>query len=139
MRDAMLFVHIIGLVMGVGTSFAFLFLGMSLKNKSKEEANKLMMNFLPLNLMGKIGLTLLLISGGYLMTPYWKVMGHLPFLIAKLSLVVVLFVCVGFLEVYTKKVKQNNGGEYLDKLSKIGRLTFPISILIILFAILTFH
>ncbi len=139
MRDAMLFMHLIGVVLGVGTSFAFLFMGISMKKMSKEDADKLMLKLLPLSLMGRIGMALLLLSGGYLMPPYWKVMGHMPFLMAKLALVAVLLACIGVMEVYTKKAKINKGGEFLDKLQQIGKFTLPIGILIMLFAILTFH
>lgn len=139
MRDIMLIVHVLGVALGVGTSFAFLFMGLSLKNKSKEDADRLLMNLLPLNLMGKIGLTLLIISGGYLMTPYWQIMTNMPYLLAKLGLVVVLTVCIGIMEVYTKKAKQNNGGVYLNKLSGMGRIVLPVGILIVILAVLTFH
>lgn len=139
MRDVMLIAHIVGVVLGVGASFSFLFMGLSLKKKTKEEADQLLLNLLPINLMGKIGLTLLILSGGYLMTPYWSIMTNMPYLMAKLILVAVLVVCIGIMEMYTKKAKQNNGGVYLDKLSGIGRFVLAIGVLIIILAVLTFH
>lgn len=135
----MLIAHIVGVVLGVGASFSFLFMGLSLKKKTKEEADQLLLNLLPINLMGKIGLTLLILSGGYLMTPYWSIMTNMPYLMAKLILVAVLVVCIGIMEMYTKKAKQNNGGVYLDKLSGIGRFVLAIGVLIIILAVLTFH
>lgn len=37
MREAMLIVHFLGLAMGLGTSFAFMFLGMVSDKMEKEE------------------------------------------------------------------------------------------------------
>ena len=71
MREEMLVVHLVGLIMGVGTSFSFIFLGIAGSKLEKEERLKFALNTFPLARMGHIGLTLLIISGGYLMTPFW--------------------------------------------------------------------
>ena len=59
--------HFIGLVMGLGTSFGFMFLGMAAAKLPEEERPKFMVNALGLSRMGHIGLTLLVISGLFLM------------------------------------------------------------------------
>jgi len=45
MREAMLVVHLLGLVMGLGTSFAFMFLGKAGLKMEKEEGKKFVLNF----------------------------------------------------------------------------------------------
>jgi len=44
--------------------------------------------------MGHIGITMLIISGLYLMTPFWKTLNARPLLITKLILVLVLTVSI---------------------------------------------
>lgn len=55
--------------MGLSTSFAFMFLGMVAAKMEKEEAIKFALNTFALRKMDNIGLFLLFITGGYLMTP----------------------------------------------------------------------
>ena len=72
MRDIMLFIHFIGLAMRLGTSFAHIFLNIATSKMTKEEATKFHIHSFALSKMGHIGLALLIISGLYLMTPYWN-------------------------------------------------------------------
>ncbi len=139
MRDVMLIFHFIGLAMGVGTGFAQMFLGIARNKMSDEESERFALHSLVLGMMGKIGLTLLIISGGALMTPYWSELGTMPLLIAKLVLVVVLTVIIGMIAVQAKKAKQNNGGEALKKIENLGKLSFPVGLAIVILAVLVFH
>ena len=68
MREAMLIVHLLGLVMGLGNSFAFMFLGIAGSKMEKEEGKKFALNTFAISTMGHIGITMLIISGLYLMT-----------------------------------------------------------------------
>ena len=68
----------------------FLFLGIKGSKLDKEEAPKFAINTLSMGTMGHIGLAQLIVSGGYLMTPYWRILPAKPVLIAKLALVLIL-------------------------------------------------
>lgn len=87
MREVMLILHFIGLTMGLGTGFAHGFLGIAASKMSPDEATRFRMHSLVLSRMGHIGLALLIVSGLYLITPYWAMLPHSPLLITKLSLV----------------------------------------------------
>jgi uncharacterized membrane protein len=139
MRDAMLFVHFLGLAFGVGSGFASLFLGVSNRHLSREELPKFMLKLRSLGYMGLTGIILLIVSGGYLATPYWSTLGAMPFFIAKLSLVVVLLIIVIIMDIRWRRALKNNGGPDLAAIPKLGRLAFPVGILILLFAVLQFH
>src|SRR4051812_7549538 len=104
MRDFMLIIHLIGLTMGVDTSFAFMFLGIASSKMEPAEGKKFMLNTFALARMGQVGLALLIISGGYLLTNYLELIADMPLLIAKLSLVVVLVVLVTINSILAKKV-----------------------------------
>ena len=138
MRLVMLIVHLLGLVMGVGTSFAFFFLGIQTSKLDKEEAPKFAVNTLSLGTMGHIGLTLLLISGGYLMTPYWQLLPTKPLLIAKLALVVILIILLSVIGVASRKAKKGDLS-VLKTVKKLGPFTLLISISIVILAVLVFR
>ncbi|MEX2232511.1 MAG: hypothetical protein WD824_10140 [Cyclobacteriaceae bacterium] len=139
MRDAMLFIHFLGLILGMGAGFASLFISGSNKNLSKEERPKFMLRLRALGYMGLTGIALLIISGGYLATPYWSVIETMPLFIAKLILVVVLLTLALLMDRKWRKAIKNGGGADLQAIRKLGRLALPVGILILLFAVLQFH
>jgi hypothetical protein len=51
MRDVFLFIHFLGLVLGIGSGFASLFLGASNKNLPKEEAPQFLLKLRTLGYM----------------------------------------------------------------------------------------
>ncbi len=55
MRETMLFLHFIGLSMGLGVSFAHAFLGFAVAKMNPDEALKFRMHTLALGRMGHIG------------------------------------------------------------------------------------
>jgi hypothetical protein len=135
----MLFIHFIGLVMGMGSSFTSLFIRVANKKLPKEEVPKFMLKLRVLGYMGLTGIILLILSGGYLTTPYWSIISSMPFFIAKLLLVAFLLILVLLIDRQWRRAVKNGGGRDLEVLQKLGRLAFPIGILILLFAVLQFH
>lgn len=138
MRDVMLITHFIGLAMGLGTSFAMMFLGIAASKLEPEERGKFIINASVVTKMGHIGLVLLFLSGGYLMTPYWSALGSMPTMIAKLVLFVVLG---GFIGVMSAKLEKAKTGDMTQLLvvKKMGPFTLLTSIAIVVLAVLTFH
>ena len=89
--------------------------------------------------MGHIGLTLLILSGLYLMTPYWKTLGARPLLIAKLCMVVVLIVTISIMSVYASRAKKGETGSNLKKIANLGKVSLIAGMIIILLAVLNFR
>jgi uncharacterized membrane protein len=139
MREAMLILHFIGLTMGMGTGFAHAFLGAATTKMSNEEATKFRLNTLVLGKMGHIGIALLLISGFYLITPYWKVLTSTPLLIVKLSLVLVLIVLIAMITIAGKKAMNGDAEKQFKKMKTLGKLTLLISLAIVIVAVNIFH
>ena len=139
MRETMLIVHFVGLSMALGTGFANLFLAAAAAKLDPPERGKFMLNTVALVRMGQIGLGLLLISGFYMITPYWKVLGEMPFLIAKLVLVALLIVLVSVVSIMAKKAKQANDPMMLLKVKPYGMVNFFIGITIAILAVLSFQ
>ena len=139
MQDIMLIIHFIGLAMGLGTSIGFMFLGIAGGKLEPQERLKFMFNTLALSRMGHIGLTLLVLSGIVLMTPYWSVLATTPTLIAKLVLVLVLGALIGIISSKGKKAQKANSGEQLKKIQPLGKIAMLTGILIVVLAVLSFH
>jgi uncharacterized membrane protein len=139
MRDVMLIVHFIGLAMGVGTSFAFMFLGIASAKMEKSEAMKFRLNSLALSRMGHLGLALLIISGGYLMTPYWSVLSTMTLLIFKLVLVLILILLVSIITINANKAKKGDAEKHLKKIQPLGRISLLVGLTIIVLAVYVFH
>jgi len=136
MRTLMLIIHFIGLAMALGAGFSNLFLGTVVAKLEPAERGSFMSKIMILGRMGQIGLGMLLLSGFYLITPYWKVLGEMPFLIAKLSLVVILLISVSWVLFTLKKAKGNPA--LLAKIKPLGMLNFFIGITIVILAVLAF-
>lgn len=139
MRDFMLILHLLGLTMALGTGFANLFLGMAAAKLEPTERGKFMANTMVLIRMGHTGLGLLLLSGFYLITPFWKVLGDMPLLIAKLCMVGLLLILVSVITVMARKARQQGDPTMLMKLRPFGMLNFFVGITIVVLAVLSFH
>lgn len=139
MKDVMLIIHFIGLVMGVGTSFAFIFLGRVKSKMENQEGQKFLLNTLALGKMGQIGLTLLVISGGYLMTPYWQSLSTSFLLTTKLVLVLVLIVFIITISSLAKKAKKGDAEKHIKKIELFIKLALLTSLSIVIIAVYNFH
>lgn len=139
MRELLLVTHFIGLAMALGAGFANLFLGTVASKLEPAERGSFMSKIMILGRMGQTGLGLLLLSGLGLITPYWKVLGEMPTLIAKLSLVALLIILVSTISVIISKAQRERNPALLMKLKPLGMVNFLIGITIVILAVLTFH
>ncbi len=138
MYEAMKITHFIGLAMGVGTSFAFMFIGIAASKMPPEEGSKFYKNALAISKMGHIGLTLLVLSGLYLIRNLWGTIGDSPLLLTKLILVVVLGGLIGMISSRAKKAVKENDDAKLQSLAPFGKLALLTGLAIIVLAVLQF-
>jgi len=139
MRDAMLVLHFIGLAMGIGSGFAFMFLGIASAKIPQEERLPFMMRTGIIGMMGQIGLLLLIISGGYLITPYLSGLSSMPLLIAKLCLTAVLIVIVVMNSISASKAKKGDAARHLKNVPTLGRIALLTGLTIVILAVMVFH
>ena len=139
MRETMLIIHFIGLVMGLGTSFAHAFLSIATAKMPIDEVTKFRVHSLVLSKMGNIGIVLLAVSGLYLITPYWSVLSSMPLLMVKLALVAILIVLIALINAGAKKARNGNAEIELQKMEKLGKLTLFIGLAIVIIAVNVFH
>jgi hypothetical protein len=139
MREVMLVLHFIGLTMGLGTSFAHAFLGIATSKMSADDATKFRLHSLVLSRMGYIGIGLLIVSGLYLITPYWTILPSSPLLMLKLTLVLVLLIILALINSSSKKAGQGDAPGQLKKMEQLGKMTLLIGLTIVVLAVYIFH
>lgn len=137
-HDILLMVHFIGLAMGVGTGIGFLFFGIEAGKMEPAKRAPFLLSLHPLARMGQIGLLVLVLSGGALMTPHWSRLGDMPLMIAKLVLVLVLGAVIGINSGYMRKARAGNL-EVMSRIPAMGRVALLTSITIVVLATLVFH
>jgi hypothetical protein len=139
MRDTALVIHFLGLILGMGAGFTNFFIGMANKNMNKDEEPKFFLKLRVTGYMGLTGIVLLILSGGYLMTPYWSLLSTMPMLITKLILVGLLLIVILIMDRKWSGAVKNNGGPDLLAMPKLGRIALPLGLAIIILAVLIFH
>lgn len=139
MRDTMLMIHFIGLVMGLGTGFAHAFLGKTLSKMGTNEAKRFRDQIKGLSHMGTVGTLLLLISGIYLVIPFWPVLTSFPLLILKLILFLVLAILILLMNLGAAKNLKNDNEDHLKRIEIMGKLTLIIGVAIVIIAVTIFH
>jgi uncharacterized membrane protein len=139
MRETALILHFIGLTMGLGTSFAHAFLDRIISKMDKEEAIKFRLQAMTLSRMGYIGIALLIISGVYLILPYWPTLPSNPLLILKLVLVLILVILILLIGRGAKEAFKGNAEKNLKKIEPMGKLTLLIGIVIVALAVFIFR
>jgi uncharacterized membrane protein len=125
--------------MGLGTGFAHAFLGQVISKMEREEAVKFKLQIMILGRMGHIGIMLLIISGIYLIIPYWSTLATRPLLILKLVLVFVLAILILLMGRHAKKAIAGDTEKNLKKIEPLGKLTLVIGVLIVIIAVFIFH
>ncbi|MBK9176789.1 MAG: hypothetical protein IPM46_10750 [Flavobacteriales bacterium] len=139
MKDLMLVLHFIGLAMGLGTSFGFMFLGIAAARMEPEKGRTFMVNAFALSHMGHVGLVLLLVSGIYLLWPFLPALGDLPLLQAKLALFLVLGALIGVISGKVRKAKAGDTEAQLKAIAPLGRLSLLTTLAIVVLAVMVFH
>lgn len=139
MRETMLILHLIGLAMGLGTSFAHVFLGNTLSKLDPTEAGKFRNQSKGLSLMGTVGTVMLFVSGVYLIIPFWPIITTLPLLILKLILFVILVILIVLINYGARNNYQNNDVNNLKRIELMGKFAMVIGVTIVILAVNVFN
>ena len=139
MKTTMLILHFIGIAMGIGTGFAHAFLGKEMSKLGKDEANRFRHQLKGLSQMGHVGILLLLVSGVYLIIPYWYSLAALPLLVTKLVLVVVLMILILLIDIGARKAYKDNNDAINYRIGLMGKLSLLTGVTIVILAVNVFH
>ncbi|HVU01675.1 MAG TPA: hypothetical protein VHE30_07985 [Polyangiaceae bacterium] len=138
----LLFLHFIGLALGVGTGFATLALGGATRDLAPPERAAFMLRASAVGRNGGIGLGLLILTGVGMMlmrgvseTFSWGG----PAFHAKLGLVVVFCGVFGYLQSLVARAKREQGGPAMAKIAKISPFVLLMSLAIVACAVIAFR
>ena len=138
---SLLFLHFLGLALGVGTAFAMFTLGASVRDLPAEERAKFMLRAGALRKNGSAGLGLLLLTGlgmFFLRGPMNVLAWGGGAFHAKLTLVVILIGLFGYLQTLLKKVREAGGGPLMAKLPKLTLIMLALNVAIMICAVIAF-
>ncbi len=133
----MLIMHFTGLALTLGMSFSLLFLKSTRMLSSDHESRAFAMRLFALHKMSHIGLTLLVLSGGYLMTPYWARLSTMPLMMTKLALVVLLIIWLTMLSISARKARKTPSVGNLSRVNLSGWLMLLTTLAIVVLAVLS--
>ena len=139
MRDFLFILHLIGMTMAVGTGFSMMALGMATKDMALPDRAKYMLRAFVISKVGAMGFGILLITGVAMAIPTWSSLVTFGLFHLKLTLVVILAVLLGIIQVLIKKAKRENGGPVMAKIPKVGSAMFLTGIATVIVAVLVFH
>lgn len=139
MRDVMLITHFLGLALVLGTAIALYFAAGKAKKLGSAEGTAFHLNSLSLTMWGNVGLVFSFLSGGYLMTPYWKMLGSMPLLATKLLLFLVIGAFFGMISARAKKARKENTTVHLQKAALFSTLALITGITMVVLAVLVFN
>lgn len=130
--------HFLGLAMGLSTGFANMVMA-GLINKAAPADKAVLSRFPPaMAKIGVIGLALLWISGISIVLTRYGSFAILPRpFIVKLAAVVLLTLAVAYIHVLMPKAQKGDAAA-MARIQTIGKLTGPLAIIAIIFAVITF-
>jgi uncharacterized membrane protein len=138
---SLLFLHFLGLALGVGTGFAMFTLGAATRELPAEERAKFMLRAGALRKNGSGGLGLLLLTGlgmFFLRGPKETFAWGGGAFHAKLTLIVILIGVFGYMQSVLKKVREAGGGPLMAKLPMLSVINLVLSVGIMICAVLAF-
>lgn len=103
MRGIMLILHFCVLTMGLNTSFAHAFLRIVVSKMMPDVALPFRWQSLDVSKMENIGIIILIVSGLYLLIPYWQILFETPLFFIKLGLVNVLTILIALIKMSSEK------------------------------------
>ena len=138
LNQVLLVLHFVGLAMGLSVTIANAVMG-SLIAASVPNDRAVLSRFPPLmSRVGKIGLTLLWISGVILVQTRWGGFATLPWQFhVKLTSVVLLTMLVIYIHVQERQVRQGNAAA-ATRIQTAGKFTGVFALAAVIFAVLTF-
>ena len=135
----LLILHFLGLAMGFSVSFAGMVMG-ALIAKAKPEERPVLGRFLPMmSRVGDIGLVLLWVSGLSLLYLKWGGFGNVPPTFhAKITLVVVLTLIIGYMHSLQARLKRGDTAVQ-SRMQAVGKVAFLLAVSIVILAVMTFN
>lgn len=139
MKDLLLIAHFAGLIIGAGSGFAVFAISYIAPGFKADYRREVLIKLFPLRYISYLGLLLLIVSGGLLISPFWPNLGGMPWLVAKLAAVALLVVLSVFGAYQMRRAKLDAQSNAFKLLGYAGKASFASSLFIVTCAVYTFH
>ena len=139
LNKILLMLHFLGLAMGLAVPFANIALAGLMAKAAPPE--KMILGRFPfaMSKVGKIGLTLLWVTGVAMVFTRWKGFGNLPSMFHwKLTAVILLTITIGIISMLEMKAKKGDVA-VIARIQVVGKIAMALGILAVVFAVLTFN
>jgi hypothetical protein len=136
--NVLLMIHFLGLAMGLSTGFANMVMA-GLIAKAAPAEKPVLGRFPPaMSRIGVVGLTLLWISGISIVMTRYGTFSILPRpFIVKLASVVLLTLAVIYINILMPRAQRGDAAA-MARIQTLGKLTGPLALIAIIFAVITF-
>lgn len=139
MRDLLLITHFFGLIIGAGAGFSIFCIGLISKTFKPEYKLEVALKLIPLRYISYLGLLVLIVSGGVLLSPFTPLLGHMPWLHAKLLAVAILVLLSAFGFTQIRRAQKREAAPAFKNLALVGKLSLIMSVSIVICAVMAFH
>ena len=135
----LLMLHFLGLAMGLSVAFANMTMAGLIARAAPPEKPILGRFPLAMTRVGMIGLTLLWATGLTMVFTRWHGFANLPSTFhVKLTAVVLLTITIGYIQHLVKRVR-NGDSAAITRIEAVGKVSFALALIAIIFAVLTFN
>lgn len=135
----MLILHFLGLALSLGSMITFLVMRRNCSKVNNSEADYLLLSTRSVLRLSHIGLGIMFITGGALMTPYWSTLAHMPLLHIKFTIFILWYATIIALSIYTKKVRNSDMKLCNPRIGFLSFVSVLFGILAISMAVLQFN
>ncbi len=139
MKSFMLVLHFFGLVLSLGSMVTFLLMRRSCSKVSSSEAEFLLMSVKKFLRLSHIGLGIMFLTGGYLMTPYWKVLGTMPLLHIKFTVFLLWYFTLIALTVFTRRAMKSQIRLWDPRIGFLSLMSVTFGVIAVSMAVLQFQ
>jgi uncharacterized membrane protein len=134
-----LMLHFVGLAMGLSTGFANMVMAAVMSKAAPPERAILGRFPLVMSKVGKIGLSLLLVTGVAMVYTRWAGFSAMAWTFnVKMAAVVLLVIAVGYVSMLERRVKKGDLS-VLPRIQTAGKAAFAFALVAMVFAVLTFN
>lgn len=138
-RDLLLLAHFIGLIVGAGSAFALLVIGILSQDFPADARPAVMRRLFTLRHISYGGLALLVLSGGMLARPYFGVLASMPLFVVKLVAVAGLVGLSLLGCALMRRIKRSPEARYIHALALAGKSGVVLSLIAVSCAVYSFH
>lgn len=139
MKSIMLIFHFLGLAVSLGSIITFLVMRRTCSKVTSHESDYLLQNVRRILRLNHIGLGVMFLTGGYLMTPFWASFGQMPFMHIKFTAFLFWYGTLIALSIYTKKAQKSQLKLCNPRIGFLSFISLVFGLIAVTMATLQFH